>query len=469
MAMVFERLKVEGIAQLSYLIGDDSSGTAAVIDPQPNVERYLQLARKHGVRITHVLETHIHADFMSGARSLVARLGDARLCVSQEGGAEYGFEADRIGPGESIKFGSQTLRARHTPGHTPEHMSFELIDASRPDHPWAVFCGDALFVQSVGRPDLLGDEKTEELERQLYETLYDYFLKLEDGVIILPCHGAGSACGPEIGDRPFSTIGVERATNPYLQHESAETFFKALHEGAPPVPAHYPILKKLNADGPPILEASPVIPALLPHEFFSKIQEGQCQLVDTRQMLAFGGGHIPKAINIGNRPSLAVWAGTMLDYGKPILLVVEDDQKLDDELWQFVSVGLTNFAGYLVEGMKAWEEASFATERVPQVTVHDLEESEECQGMQLLDVRSAQEYQSGHIPGASHCYVADLRDGMDGADKLDDQEPVAVYCGSGYRASIAASLLKARGFQRVCNVPGSMKAWKNAGMEVSDD
>ena len=464
MTMVFQRVQTPGIAQLSYLIGDDESGTAAVIDPRPHIDIYLEIAREHGVAITHVFETHIHADFMSGSRELVNRLGNANLCASGEGGAKYGFDVSKIKDGDRFEFGSMLLTVRHTPGHTPEHVSYEIAQKETPDDPWGIFTGDSLFVGSAGRPDLLGDDQTEKLVKQLFDTLRNYYLKLDDGIIIYPCHGAGSACGADIGDRPMGTIGYERRTNDFLKYDDFEQFKKFVQEGAPPEPHHYKHLKQVNSKGAPILGHAPVIPGLPPKLFREAVEKEVAQLVDTRQMLAFGGGHIPGAINLGPRPELSVWAGQMLDYEQPILLVVEDETDLDWFLWNFVYTGFTKFAGYLVGGMKAWENAGFPLERLPQETVHELKQH--LGDVQLLDVRAPDEWDAGHIPGAKHFYVADMRDGINGVAGFDKKKPVVTYCDSGYRADIAASLLKRHGYHDVRNVPGSWQAWNNAGYDT---
>ncbi|MEQ8847349.1 rhodanese-like domain-containing protein [Botrimarina sp.] len=465
MTMVFQRVETQGIAQLSYLIGDDSSGTAAVIDPRPSVDVYLELARRYGVAITHVFETHIHADFMSGARELVHRLGGAQLCASGEAKAEYGFDVEKVHDGDRFDFGAVALVGRHTPGHTPEHLSYEIHERSKGENSlWGVFTGDSLFVGSAGRPDLLGEEQTDELVQQLFATLRDYFLKLDDGVILYPCHGAGSACGADIGERPMSTVGYERRTNPFLHHADFQEFKAFVAEGAPPAPHHYKPLKKLNAEGPPVLSGAPRVRGLPAERFAKACDRGDAQLVDTRQMLGFGGGHIEGAMNLGPRPELSVWAGQMLEHDTPILLVVEDESDLDWFLWSFANTGFTKFAGYLAGGMAAWENAGLPLKRTPQMSVHELKEH--LQEVQVLDVRAPDEWQGGHIPGARRLYVADMRDGVNGGPGLDKQKPVVAYCGSGYRASIAASLLERAGYRDVRNVPGSFQAWKASGYEV---
>jgi hydroxyacylglutathione hydrolase len=464
MSLVFERVFTDGIAQCSYLIGDAGSGTAAVIDPRPDCDVYLHLARKRSVAITHVFETHIHADFLSGARELVNRLGGAELCVSGEGGAKYGFEVHAIRGGQCFSFGSVVLTARHTPGHTPEHLAFELAEEDQQDAPWGILTGDSLFVGSAGRPDLLGEERVDALTRELFQTLHDYYLKQDDSLIIYPCHGAGSACGAAIGRRPMSTIGYERQQNDFLQHQDLEAFARFVRDGAPPEPYHYQRLKELNAEGPPILGRLPTVPPLPPQAFKAAVERGAAQLLDTRQMFAFGGGHIAGAVNIGPRAELSVWAGQMLDSDRPILLVVENEPDLDRTLRLLWRTGFTQFAGYLVGGMKAWSNTGFPLQKLPQIAVHELQTL--LNELQVLDVRAPDEWQAGHIPRARHVFVADLRDGLDGAAALDRNQPLAVYCDTGYRAAIAASLLQARGFRDVRNVPGSWQAWTKSGYAI---
>ena len=266
MSLIFERVLTDGIAAVSYLIGDDEEGTAAVIDPRPDVEIYLELARKNGVSITHIFETHIHADLVSGSRELADRTRTAKIFASIEGGAEYGFAVEPVKDGDEFKFGALLLTARHTPGHTPEHVSYVAADDEHPEFPWGVFTGDSLFVSSAGRPDLLGRD-ADKLASQLYDTLWDFFGKLDDSVIIHPSHGSGSPCGADIGDRLESTIGFEKRFNPYYQRKERQTFVDYALSTPPPEPTYYKRMKKVNAAGPGILGRLPIIPALPPKEF----------------------------------------------------------------------------------------------------------------------------------------------------------------------------------------------------------
>ncbi|WP_372724503.1 rhodanese-like domain-containing protein [Novipirellula sp.] len=461
-----EPLLTEGIAQLSYLVGDTSTGHAAVIDPRTDVEVYETLARKHGVSITHIFETHIHADFVSGSRSLAERISTAKICVSGVR-ADYKFEGEPIKDGQEFDFGSFRLTARHTPGHTPEHLSYELRESKHAEMPWAVFSGDSLFVGSAGRPDLLGEAETEGLAKDLYKTLYDYYLKLDDYVTIYPGHGAGSACGADIGDRMLSTIGYERRTNKFLRFPGFDAFRAFVVDEAPPAPWHYPMLKKVNAAGPEIMDRLPTIAALPPKEFRKVAREPGVTIIDTRSMLAFGGGHVPGAINIGARPEMSAWVGQMFDLDQRLLLVVDDDDDVESVQRLIVRTGHSQFAGYLAGGMKAWEVSGMPLQKLEQISVEEVHQDQSNGShLSLVDVRSPSEWESGHLPGAEHHFIGDMRERITGLDK---SKRYATYCASGYRASIASSLMQSRGFQQVANIPGSYGAWTAAGYEVEHE
>jgi len=461
MSLVFKTIQTEGIAELSYLLGDDDEGVGAIFDPRADVEVYVEMARESGLAITHIFETHIHADLVSGSRELSARLESAKIYSSGEGGAEYGFGPEKINDGDRFTFGEVLVTARHTPGHTPEHMSYLLSEIEHPDEPWAVLTGDSLFVSSAGRPDLLGEKHTKQLAEQQFHTLRDFYLKLPDHVMIYPNHGAGSPCGADIGARLSSTIGYERKFNKFLQFTDAKSFTDYAISSAPPVPHYYPVMKKVNADGPKVLGNLPRVPALPPKAFKEAVDKKAGVLVDVRTMLAFGGGHISGALNIGGTPILSIWAGWMLDPEKSILLVMENDDDLERIVRLFVRTGYTKFAGYLIGGMKAWDATGFPLERIGQMSVHELNERKTS--VQIVDVRSPGEWKKGHVPGAQHIFVPELAKRM--AD-LDRNKPTAVYCGSGYRASIATSILKPQGFTDLWNVPGSWEAWKKAKLPV---
>ena len=461
MSLVFKTIQTEGIAELSYLIGDDDEGVAAVFDPRPDCDVYVDMAREAGLAITHIFETHIHADLVSGSRELCARVESARIFASNEGGAEYGFEHEKVNDGDRFTFGELLVIARHTPGHTPEHMSYLLADADHPDDPWGILTGDSLFVSSAGRPDLLGEKHTKQLAEQQFRTLRDFYLKMPDHVMIYPNHGAGSPCGADIGNRLSSTIGYERRFNKFLQFDEVQKFMEYALATAPPVPKYYPVMKKVNAQGPQVLGNLPRVPGLPPKAFKEAIEKKNGVLVDVRTMLAFGGGHIPGALNIGGSPILSIWAGWMLDPDEPILLVLESKNDLEEIVRLFIRTGYTKFAGYLVGGMKAWDAAGFPLAEVGQMSVHEL--NKRAGDLQIVDVRSPREWKNGHVSGARHIFLPELRKRV---DELDRSKPTAVYCGSGYRASIATSIMKPAGFEKLWNVPGSWEAWKKARLPI---
>ncbi|MCC5846844.1 MAG: MBL fold metallo-hydrolase [Verrucomicrobia bacterium] len=461
MSLIFECIHTEGIAQLSYLIGDDSEGVAAVFDPRADVEVYLELARAKQVAITHIFETHIHADLVSGACELHARLGTAKIFVSHEGGARYAFDHEPIHDGDTFTLGSALITARHTPGHTPEHLSYLVAEKNHPVTPWGVLSGDSLFVNSAGRPDLLGRDQAKKLSKQLFHTLREFYLKLDDGVVLYPGHGAGSPCGADIGDRLSSTIGYERRFNAFLQYDQEKDFTEFVLATTPTTPTYYPRMKKVNAKGPEILGNLPDVRGLPPKKFMKAIKQKDTVLIDTRMMQGFGGGHIESALNIGGNPMLSIWAGWLLDPEKKLLLVLESDDRLKDIVRYLVRTGYIRFAGYLLGGMTAWNNAGLPLESVGQMTVQEIKSA--GKRLQLLDVRSPEEWASGHIPNARHCFLGELRGHL---EKLNKVKSVAVYCNSGYRASIAASILQKTGFGCVYNVPGSWQAWTEAGYPV---
>ncbi len=461
MSLVFKTVQTEGIAELSYLIGDDDEGVAAVFDPRPDCDVYVDMAREAGLAITHIFETHIHADLVSGSRELCARVEWAKIFASNEGGAEYGFEHEEVNDGDRFTFGELLVIARHTPGHTPEHMSYLLADADHPDDAWGILTGDSLFVSSAGRPDLLGEKHTKQLAEQQFRTLRDFYLKMPDHVMIYPNHGAGSPCGADIGDRLTSTIGYERRFNTFLQFDEVQKFTEYALATAPPVPKYYPVMKKVNAQGPRVLGNLPRVPGLPPKAFKGTIEKRSGVLVDVRTMLAFGGGHIPGALNIGGSPILSIWAGWMLDPDEPILLVLESENDLEKIVRLFIRTSFTKFAGYLVGGMKAWDAAGFPLAEVGQMSVHEL--NKRARDLQIVDVRSPREWKNGHVPGARHVFLPELRKRI---GELDRSKPTGVYCGSGYRASIATSIMKPGGFEKLWNVPGSWEAWKKAKLPV---
>ncbi|MCU0567030.1 MAG: rhodanese-like domain-containing protein [Oculatellaceae cyanobacterium Prado106] len=460
MALVLEQINAEGLAHLSYLVGDDRAGVAAVIDPRRDVNIYLQRARELGVRITHILETHIHADFVSGSHELKAH---TQAPIYGGKSQDYQFDLCPMSEGDTLQIGNVTLQALHTPGHTPEHVSFLIMDAKQGNSPFGIFTGDTLFNLDVGRPDLLGGGTERQLATQLYDSLLNKLLPLGDRIEIYPSHGAGSACGKSIGDRRQSTIGNEKRFSPALKTRSEAEFVEWILGGMPEPPRFYARLKKVNAKGAPVKGDVPILPPLSPTEFQRHLQDDQTVIVDARSILAFGGGHIPGAINIALRPEFPNWVGWMIEPEQNILLVLESARGVQLASEQLFRLGYDHVVGYLHDGMTSWQNAGLPLQPVREWTVHELYEHLNDPNLTVLDVRGDDEYKQGKVPGAKHIYVPHLEEHL---DELDRHQPIATYCGSGYRASIAASLLQKHSFQSVINIPGSWLAWKAAELPV---
>lgn len=456
--MKIERFEVAGLAQYSYVISD--GGRAAVIDAIRDVERYVEYAAKEGLTITHVLETHIHADFAAGSTALVAATG-AELCLSAYDEGEH-FESAmphrELRDGELIGVGNLFLEALHTPGHTPEHLSFVLYDTTRSaTEAMAIFTGDFLFVGSLGRPDLLGEEAKLGLAHALYRSLQERIAGLPDGVQVYPGHGAGSLCGAGMSERAESTLGYERRTDALFGLDE-ESFVAAILKSVPPMPTYYPRMKALNAAGAEVFAQVPGAKALTVEEMAALAGREDVVVLDLRRPEAFGGAHIPGAVNIGAGQNLSLWAGWLLDAEKRMVLVNDagDDVEARRAL---LRVGLDRIEGYLAKGMPAWVEAGMPLGRTPQLGVDEVAEGT---GRLVLDVRSDAEWRAGHIAGATHLMLGDLPRRI---AEVPDQ-PVVTVCGSGYRSSIAASLLARGGVKDVSSMDGGMGAWARRGLRV---
>ena len=469
--MLLERIEDPGLSQFSYAIGCPGAGTVAIVDPRRDVDVYLEFAADQDLRITHVLETHIHADFASGARELAERTG-ARLCLSAyDAGETYDvmFPHEEIEDGDSIEVGSVRIEALHTPGHTPEHLSYLVYDTHRSgDVPEMLLSGDFLFIGSLGRPDLLGEEAKVDLARRLFASVRQKLAGLPDGLEVHPGHGAGSMCGAGMSGRPISTLGFERVANPYLDPELTEdAFVQKILGSAPPFPPYYRRMKALNSAGPPILGGLPGLAPLPTLEFHAMVEAGHA-VVDLRDHLAFGGGHVPGAFGIGVDGSLSTWAAWVVPYETPIVLVAERPSDVERAVRALVRVGLDDVRGWLAGGMESWRQDGLPIETLPQISIPALAAAlENGREVDVLDVRSDGEWEGGHIEGATHVHGGLLGERL---DEVPGQErPLAVICGSGYRSTVAASVLKRAGFEDVRNVPGGMQGWRKAGLPVVGD
>jgi hydroxyacylglutathione hydrolase len=462
--MLFERFEDKGLSQYSYAVGCKAHGAVAIVDPRRDIDVYTAYAAAQDVKIAYVLETHVHADFASGARELAQKTG-ARLLVSRFDKGELfevRFPHEDLDDGQAITLGSARIVARHTPGHTPEHMAYLVYDTNRSaDAPQMMLSGDFLFVGSLGRPDLLGEDAKLALAGMQYDSVRK-LADLPDGLEVHPGHGSGSMCGAGMSDRPMSTLGFERLANPYLRKGlGREQFIAEILGNVPPFPPYYRRMKKLNSDGPPLLDGVPRPAALSAADVRSRMDRGEV-VVDLRDQLAFGAGHIPSAFGIGAGQSLSTWASWVVPYDTPILLVAEDDGQIEGAVRSLVRVGLDSVVGYLAGGMNAWRQAGFPETTLPQLSPRELHDRlRRGEQLRTIDVRADGEWKSGHIEGATLIMGGHL---ADRADELRGNGPIAIVCGAGYRSTVAASVLERAGVGPVYNVTGGMTAWRAAGL-----
>lgn len=460
-----DRVFTPGLAQVAYLVADEDAGVAAVIDPRRDVDVYLDWARAHGVRIGAILETHVHADFVSGAKELAAAT-NAPVYASRLGQEE--FPHTPLDDGDEVTVGSVRLRAYFTPGHTPEHLSYLLLDPARGDRPVALFSGDSLFVGDVGRPDLLGERATQGLAEQLYQTVVERFMPLPDDLVVYPGHTAGSSCGKKIGDAPHTTIGQEKLVNYAFQARSRDEFIASVLRGMPTPPTYYPVLKKVNKAGALLLAELPEGEPLSPDQVVARAAAGAL-VIDARTPEAFGMGHVPGAVFAGLGSNFVAWMGWLAPYDRDLILVLDNDEDYQEARTELRRIGLDRVAGYLQGGMEAWRAAGKEVVTLPQLSVQELAAwlREDGRRPVVLDVRSDDEWQSGHIAGARHQYAGEIARGQ--AAPVDGDRPVAVICGSGYRSSVVSSLLQTRGLKNLLNVSDGMEAWEAAGLPTTEE
>jgi hydroxyacylglutathione hydrolase len=459
--MKIERFETPGLAQYAYIVSSD--GEAVVIDPMRDTEWYTRYLANEGLVLTAIVETHIHADFASGATALAKETGAELALSGYDEGQQYRYEMPHrsLRNGDAIKIGSVRLEAMHTPGHTPEHLSFLLFDTKRSmAEPLALFSGDFLFVGSLGRPDLLGEEAKQGLAHELFRSLHRRLDPLPDGVQIYPGHGAGSLCGAGMDDRPESTLGYERRTNPLFRMDEA-SFIAEVLGTVPHMPSYYPRMKELNSRGAASIASLPQPKKLSPSELEDIRKSSRPVLLDLRRPQAFGGAHVPGSINIGAGQNLSLWAGWLLDPESQIVLI--DDTGEDQESQQaLMRVGLDHVLGSLAGGMPAWIDAGLDFAPLAQISTAEVERRNP--DTIILDVRSDGEWRSGHIEGAKHIMLGDLPAQL---DLVPGEKEIITVCGSGYRSSIAASLLLKAGFTGVKSMDGGMGAWKQRSRPVS--
>jgi hydroxyacylglutathione hydrolase len=462
--MYFKQFYLGCLAQASYMIG--SEGEAVVVDPRRDVDEYLDEAQANGLRIRYVVETHLHADFVSGHRELAERTGAEVVFGAR---AEVSLPHRAVHDGDELRVGGVTLRFLETPGHTPESLSVLVSDAEAPSEPPLVLTGDTLFIGDVGRPDLAGSAgfTAEQMASMLYDSLHDKLLRLSDATTVYPAHGAGSLCGRNISKETSSTIGHERRTNYALQPMSKRDFVKLATADLPELPQYFAKDVAINREGAPPLAGRPLPPALTPAEVEGRHRAG-AQLLDVRTAAAFGAGHVPGSWSIGLGGQFASWAGSLVDPRRPIVIVAEDEGGAAEAALRLARVGIENVTGYLAGGIEAWFHAGRALATLPQWPVDELRAQLAfgAPPLQVLDVRRPGEHTGGHVPGALNIPLDRLR--LE-SRSLDRTRPLAIICASGYRSSVAGSLLQSEGWQSpIYNVVGGTSAWVAAGFPTEN-
>ena len=457
--MLFRQLTHDDLGCASYLIGDESAGVAAVVDARLDIDEYLHLAHYTGVQIDHILETHNHADHVSGHGRLAAATG-AAIHIHRDAAPDYDHEP--FEDGWELDLGSVRVRALHTPGHRPEHTAFALIDADRGDEPWAVLTGDSLFVGDIARPDLAVDKN--EGARLIFHSLHERLLTLPDTCEVWPGHVGGSLCGgPGMDMKASSTIGFEREHSPLLAVLDEDEFTRRATAALRPQPPNFENIVALNR-GPLLVDGVDVHP-ITPRQLEQHQREGAL-VVDVRTEMQFDDAHIPGSVCItALRAGFGSKLAWLADHDHPVVVVGRDDEEARRAIVLAASVGVTNVAGYLAGGMTSWREDQRGVGRIARMTIADLHEHWARDGEpQVLDVRERDEWERGHIPGSTHRPYHDIDAVPDG---IDPTRPVAVICASGQRAAVGASLLRRHGAHEVIHVvEGGVPRWGREGWPI---
>jgi hydroxyacylglutathione hydrolase len=472
--MLFKRLYEPKLAQASYLLGCTTTGEALVVDPNRDIDLYLDAAKAEGLRITHVTETHIHADFVSGARELAQRAG-ASLYLSDAAGDDWRYRysaeagATLIRDDDVFRVGSIEVRAVHVPGHTPEHLTFLITDTARALEPMGALTGDFIFVGDVGRPDLL--ERAAQVKgtmeqgaRQLYRSI-QRFRDFSDYLQIWPGHGAGSACGKSLGAVPQTTLGYEKRFNWAFGISNENDFVRAVLAGQPEPPAYFAEMKRINQLGPRLL-GSIRRPSRLPVAQLAPLLQEGAVVVDTRPAPDFSRGGVPGTINLPVNRSFTTWAGWMLPYDQDFYLIVNDQrvEAVDDLVRDLAGIGLDQVRGYFdTDVIDAWRQSGRELRTVPTLTLRELSSQLALDGVVLLDVRGEEEWRAGHLPGSHNIPVGHLRQR---STEIPRDRPVITHCQTGSRAAIAASVLIAEGFRDVRQFAGGFAEWLSNGKPV---
>ncbi|MCC6174410.1 MAG: MBL fold metallo-hydrolase [Chloroflexi bacterium] len=452
----------EGLGNSTHLVISERTGLAALIDPLRDVNRYLDAAAAMGARVSHVFETHVHNDFITGSRELAARVG-ARIVASAAAGLE--FEHDAVSDGDAIAVGDVCFTVLATPGHTPEHISFLARDLITPEASPVLFSGGSLLVGAVSRTDLLGHEHAAGLGRHLYHSLHEKILPLPDDVAVYPTHGAGSFCTATSGAARQTTIGEERRTNPFLQLATPDELIAELARVMPSYPTYFRHMRAINRLGPPLLSGIPQLEPLAAANVAARMARGEA-MVDIRPVARYLEGHIPGVFHVELRPAFAAWVGWVVPFATPIVLVSETTDVHDEAIRQLVRIGYDELPGYLADGMPAWEQAGLPIARLPVLTVAQVRDRlRRGEPLVVLDVRQDAEWADGHIDGARHVEAGAL---AANDPFLSRTLPIAAHCGHEQRSATALSVLERHGYTNLNLIEGGWSAWQEAGYPVAD-
>ncbi len=466
--MIIHTIETKDLAVKTYLIVDPTTKKGAVIDPTLNINPLLALVEKEKYSIIAIVETHVHADFVSGSRELKDHLGsEAKIYCSALGGDEWtaSYCDVAVGEREEIILGDIRLEAWHTPGHTPEHVMWVVFEAEKPA---AAFTGDFLFFNSVGRPDLLGNLHTAQLAEALYHSVFSILPQLPDSLIIYPAHGAGSLCGKLIGKEDSSTLGIQRKTNLYLREMSKEKWIQNILQGMPPAPAYFSHMKRVNVEGPPLLKELAPLKQLISKELVDHIGVVHTTLIDVRNKEEFALAHAKGAINIPYQGSFLNWISLVISQKTHLIIIAKDEKQLNEALATIKLVFPTQVIGTFIWDPVAIAQYMGAIESFPMLSTLDLLERLQNGDLSLMmiDVRTDQEWNSGHLARSKHIELQNILKEM---PSLPRNYTLGIICGSGYRASIAASMLQKEGFTSVFNVQGGMAEWSHRGFPVKED
>ncbi len=455
----------EGLGNTSYLIGSNETGRAAVIDPQRDVDRYLQVAEKMGLRLEYSLDTHLHADFVSGARELAARVTEP-FSVGASANAALDFDHLPLSEGDTLSLGDISIGVLATPGHTPEHISFTVTPVGSAV-PHSIFTGGALIVGGAARTDLLGHDFSEPLARQLYHTLHDKLLRLPDEVRVYPTHGGGSFCTASTSNERTTTVGRERQANRLAQVFTEDEFVRLSLSGLPSYPAYYRYMREVNRRGPRVLGEGPVLEALSPRDVEEALADGVA-VIDIRTPREFAWGHIPGSYGIPLVSPLITWGGWVVPFGSPVILVADHPVKREEAKRQLIRIGYDDLRGYLDGGIAAWQAAGLPTVRTRLVGVNELHAwMQRSDAPLVVDVRSDAEWRAGHMPDALHIEAGRIPEGA--AAQVPRDRTVVLHCGAANRATVGLSLLERLGYRDVMVLDTGFGNWRDAGYEVAKE